>query len=149
MLPTAELRTCTKCGVPQTIDNFYEDAAYKDGRRRDCAKCLMSRTKAARQRRLEEGRLKRPSKLATRRSHLKQTYGMSIEEFEDMVVAQQGRCAICDRTADPLHIDHDHTSGKVRGLLCRPCNQGLGLFRDNPQFLLSAAKYLDSDRKAG
>lgn len=66
--------------------------------------------------------------------------------------AQSGRCAICDVKGDihelgftskaPFHIDHDHSSGRVRGLLCPECNKGLGMFKDSRLFLEQAIKYL-------
>ena len=70
-------------------------------------------------------------------------YGLTSEQFEDMRLAQEGRCAICRIEALPrLHIDHNHKTGKVRGLLCGNCNKGIGLLRDNPDFLQSAMEYL-------
>ena len=64
-----------------------------------------------------------------------------------MLRQQDNRCAVC-RSEDPGHhgkfsVDHDHTTDRVRGLLCHHCNVGLGHFYDNPSFLLQAAAYLD------
>lgn len=78
---------------------------------------------------------------ARRKSHVKNTYGLSLDEIKRAEVDQEGRCAIC-RSEVKLHIDHDHETGKFRGLLCGPCNRGLGMFKDNPDLLISSAAYL-------
>ncbi|WP_063803523.1 endonuclease VII domain-containing protein [Streptomyces silvensis] len=67
-------------------------------------------------------------------------YGLTPEAFEQMAEAQGNACAIC-RDPGELHVDHSHDKGHVRGLLCNNCNNGLGRFRDNPDFLLRAADY--------
>lgn len=71
-------------------------------------------------------------------------YGITTDDYTRMFEAQGGGCAICKRppTDRRLAIDHCHTTGKVRGLLCGPCNVSLGQFGDNPRTLLEAAKYL-------
>lgn len=81
-------------------------------------------------------------KLKTR---LKYDYGISVERHDEMLKQQNGLCAICHNPPKKYEIlvtDHDHTTGYVRGLLCKECNFGLGLFRDNPENLLSAIEYL-------
>jgi len=88
---------------------------------------------------------------AKRRSALLRRYGISQEQFVDLFEAQDGACAICG-TSEPggrrntLHIDHCHDTGKVRGLLCNPCNLMLGLAKDNPAALTRAADYLLESR---
>ena len=82
-------------------------------------------------------------KVYAKRHRLKRKYGLTIEEFEKMQKAQNGRCKICTDEVD-LVIDHDHVTGVVRGLLCHPCNHGLGHFRDSPAALRAAVKYLVS-----
>ena len=81
-----------------------------------------------------------------RRSRLKR-YGLTIEEFEVIKIAQNGLCAICNEAFDSkkrnCHIDHNHSTRKVRGLLCSRCNKGLGLFKDNKENLISALRYLN------
>ena len=73
-------------------------------------------------------------------------YGITRERLDEMILAQQGRCAICDQTSSgrALDIDHCHDSGVVRGLLCTACNLGLSKFADDPMRLRRAADYLDS-----
>ena len=78
-------------------------------------------------------------------------YGITGKRFDEMLEEQNGACAICKRQETitrlgkllPLSIDHDHTTGKIRGLLCGECNRGLGKFKDNPELLIEAAKYLN------
>lgn len=80
--------------------------------------------------------------------HRQYNYGMDREDFDRMVLDQDGLCAICGLVQigenRSLAVDHCHTTGKVRGLLCDPCNLGLGNFKDNPENLLKAAEYLKS-----
>lgn len=70
-------------------------------------------------------------------------YGVTPARLAEMLRDQGAGCAICriDITAKPC-VDHDHTTGKVRGLLCRKCNSGLGMFQDSPEFLARATEYL-------
>lgn len=79
------------------------------------------------------------------------TYGLSKDEYDKMVLKQNGKCYICKKK-QPLHInngelniDHDHKTGKVRGLLCNSCNTGLGQFRDDRAALKRALRYLEKD----
>lgn len=72
-------------------------------------------------------------------------YGLTQEEFENLTAVSGEACQICgEETAHTLHIDHEHESGKVRGLLCNNCNAGLGRFGDDPDLLEAAAQYLRS-----
>lgn len=81
-------------------------------------------------------------------------YGLTEEQYQALLRAQKERCAICGtdkqfrRQEDNrrLAVDHCHTTGKIRGLLCASCNRGLGYFADNPVFLRAAAKYLDKNK---
>lgn len=73
-------------------------------------------------------------------------YKITVPEYETMIEEQDGRCAICrfqPAVPDDLEIDHNHATGKVRGLLCGPCNQGLGMFQDSPDHLDAALEYLE------
>lgn len=81
----------------------------------------------------------------SRAANLKQIYGLSLEEYDRMFQAQSGRCWICAERPNgerPLAVDHDHVSGKIRGLLCHACNCGLGFFRDSADRLGRAIEYL-------
>lgn len=83
------------------------------------------------------------------RAHLKFDYGLTPEQFESMMKAQDGKCAICGsgghgNIRNRLCVDHCHKTKKVRGLLCRYCNIVLGVAKDNPKILKKAVAYLES-----
>lgn len=73
-------------------------------------------------------------------------YGITIEQWDEMVIAQLGCCAICGRQAD-LVVDHCHESKFVRALLCGTCNSGLGHFKDDPALMRVAADYIEKHRR--
>lgn len=103
-----------------------------------------------RQREVERRKALRPNKTE---SHYRSVYGINFADYNRMLVEQGGRCAICRSERPSLKagkrfvVDHCHTSGAVRGLLCLPCNQGLGCFRDNDEALTRAAAYLLAAQK--
>jgi hypothetical protein len=82
---------------------------------------------------------------------LRESFGLSLEEYQMMHDAQSGRCAICDSPESEarngkvkmLAVDHCHKTGKIRGLLCSPCNQGIGKLKEDRNILLKAVEYLD------
>jgi len=77
------------------------------------------------------------------RSRLKK-YGLTVEQHQQLLAEQNGLCRICEEPFGRfIHIDHDHGTGRVRGLLCHKCNVGLGHFRDDPQLLRAAAEYIE------
>ena len=153
--------------MEQPLDQFYRAKGTRDGLRGDCRTCFQKRASAryranpeaakertrrwqqenperyrAQQQKAKESGAK---KLADRKSHLKRKYGMTIEDYDGMLEAQGGGCAICGRAPRPdisLHVDHDHETGRIRGLLCFPCNNTLGDFEDDPARLYAAADYL-------
>lgn len=78
---------------------------------------------------------------------MKKKYGIGVEEYNKLLQQQNGRCYICQDLSENgrdgfLHIDHDHSTGKIRGLLCSTCNAGLGMLKDHPDILMKAAFYL-------
>lgn len=78
-----------------------------------------------------------------RKSALARKFGMTLEDYDAMLERQQGACAICGITSDKtFHVDHCHTTGKIRGLLCSNCNTALGLFKDSIELLDKAKLYL-------
>jgi hypothetical protein len=79
----------------------------------------------------------------TRQHHLWRRYGLTLEDVAELLRLQGGVCAVC-LSRDPDHVDHDHQTGRVRGLLCFSCNGGLGQFKDDAVILRRAAEYLDN-----
>ncbi len=84
------------------------------------------------------------------KSRLKQQYGLTVDDYERMWSAQDGRCKVCrvemirgGRTMDAVNVDHDHATGRVRGLLCSYCNLALGYAKDDAARLRALADYLD------
>jgi hypothetical protein len=76
-------------------------------------------------------------------------YGLTPEQYDEMVAAQGGTCALCDAkcpTGQRLAVDHSHESGAVRGLLCRTCNAGIGSLKDDPDLLRRAAEYIEKSK---
>ena len=88
----------------------------------------------------------------TRRSKLKVLYGITPKQWEELFIKQNGLCAVCGNWLSPswlrptkqTNVDHDHRTGKVRGLLCVRCNNGLGQFLDQGVLLIMAHKYLET-----
>lgn len=84
-----------------------------------------------------------------RTHHLNKKFGLSNDQYEAMVLAQDGRCALCPRTDHPekrLAVDHDHQTGKIRALLCDRCNRGIGLLDEDAARLRASADYLERHR---
>ena len=76
-------------------------------------------------------------------------YGLSPEQYLTMWEEQEGKCKICGKEppeGEYLHVDHNKETGEVRGLLCKKCNRGLGLFNDNPKCLIRAAEYVKENQ---
>jgi hypothetical protein len=92
---------------------------------------------------------KKPEQYAKRHRKylLKENYGITEQDYADMLILQKGCCAICE-TDKPtgkwkvFAVDHDHKTGQVRELLCNECNRGIGLLRDNAELLQKAANYI-------
>jgi post-segregation antitoxin (ccd killing protein) len=161
------MRPCRVCGVSKPLTDFYRTAGGRDGHRTECKACNLAeragryrenpepareRTKRWQRENPERYRAKQREyvesgrkAIADRRSYLKRRFGLTIADYDEMLARQGGGCAIC-RTSPPergsLHVDHDHSTGDVRGLLCVACNNALGAFRDSPDVLATAAEYV-------
>jgi 5-methylcytosine-specific restriction endonuclease McrA len=88
-------------------------------------------------------------KLKNRKLWVERMFGVSLDEIEKIKTEQKGLCAICeDKLQDRhlVHIDHDHKTGQIRGILCRWCNTGLGQFKDSEERLTKAIQYLNRDK---
>jgi Recombination endonuclease VII len=113
-----------------------------------CHSCYHIRWHAARPDKRREYNLRWASKNPERKreAHFKHEYGLTLDAVEALKQAQDGMCAVCLEPAE-LVVDHDHGTNEVRGMLCEPCNQGLGHFRDSPVRLTAAVQYLLATRK--
>lgn len=147
-------KRCPKCDTVKAVSLFYRkttqtargwawDSHCIDCRRAACVE-YGSSTKDARNARLREWRRKNPTaaKKLDRRARLKRSYGLSEEQVDEMRSAQKGRCAICERSTSRLFVDHCHTKGHVRGLLCQTCNTFLGWYERKADTILRFQKYL-------
>jgi hypothetical protein len=124
-------KRCPDCGESKPLEAFPRNKNSRDGRHPYCKPCHNARGHETRQRLYGGGR----------HYHLKRRYGIGAAEVEEMIAKQGGVCAICrERKAE--HVDHDHVTGKVRGILCFGCNGGLGQFQDNTDWLARAIEYV-------
>lgn len=132
---------CSGCHTTKPLVEFARSTKKtgQHGRQAWCKAC--ARAAQARYRtRQSPGVLYRRN----RNSNLKRAYGLTEAEYVAILAAQDGLCALCRRSCSRrLAVDHDHNTGRVRGLLCAKCNRGLGLFNDNPAVLRTAAIYLE------
>lgn len=165
------MKICQKCGKGKPIDEFYRMTGMRDGYRNECKRCNLD-AQAERHRlnptpardRAKQWKVDNPEReaarqaayrasgrkgISDRKSYLKRKYGITPEEYDRLLAEQDGRCAICRRRPRDdisFHVDHDHVTGRVRGLLCFPCNNALGDFDDSPVVLARAADYVIEDR---
>lgn len=139
------MRTCTQCGETKPISEF-NSAGQGTRLRGNCKVCEYAV--------LLERKARDPEKhrLAHRRRALKHKFNITVEQWDALLLQQQGRCAVCgDEIGEGCHVDHDHAccEGRrscgecVRGLLCGACNRGLGMFQDDPTRLRLAADYIE------
>lgn len=127
------MKKCTKCKRWKKRSAFCKDSGAPDRLFSWCRLCVRNNHKKY---------LKTPE---YRRNYLRRLYSTTPEEITELLVKQGHRCSICRaKLGRGYHIDHDHETGKVRGLLCGVHNQGLGLFQHDPKTLRAAAEYLES-----
>lgn len=123
---------CPRCKQLLPLDAFGRNRSARDGLVGYCKPCHKAKTRATRQR-LYGG---------SREYHLRRRYGIGEADFVAMLEQQGGLCAAC-RVDKPVHVDHDHKTGLVRGLLCYLCNQALGNVRDDSERLQGLIDYLE------
>ena len=145
-------KVCSLCGRGLPLSEFYQRSLQNGiGPRAECKDCCGKRSK-----RWYEANTARHKKLVMawadknrdlvksrrRRGHLKKMYGITPEDYDRIFLEQEGRCGICGTDLD-LVVDHDHTTGRVRGLLCRRCNRTLGQFEDDRELVRRALEWLE------
>lgn len=152
-------KKCTACEIYKSRDDFQKRTIAFDGLRPECKNCVAvfskeyysrpeviekERKRGAAYRAIPKNRIKQS--IRTRDWRLKQRYGLSAKEVDQMRSEQGFRCFICKipehRLRRNLVVDHSHENGTVRKLLCDLCNHGLGCFKDNPKLLTEATRYL-------
>lgn len=144
--------TCIDCGIEKSITEFWKKGTPRtDGTyayRADCREC--GTYKRLHNYHHEGGKEKQ--KKRSFKNNLKK-YGITPENYQELFKQQEGKCAICSssevsvaRRSYNLFVDHDHKTGKVRGLLCHHCNTGLGHYKDNTETLQKAIEYLNANR---
>lgn len=123
---------CSKCKEVKPIVEFTKNKSNTDGYFGWCKLCSKFHSKE----------YKKQNKIC----HSLKTYGLTQKQVEQMFVSQKGKCAICDtlfKDKEVFHIDHNHSTKKIRQLLCPNCNKGLGFFKENKDALLKAIDYLN------
>ena len=137
-------KLCSKCKEVKPISEFKKKKGYKNGIYCWCKACSR-----------EDDRLRKLNmspenkKAYGRRNKLKNSYGITLDQYNKMLKEQNHKCSICgkdevDTPKQRLHVDHCHTTGKVRGLLCHYCNIALGHLFDSKENLMNAIKYLEN-----
>lgn len=138
-------KTCSICKEEKPLDAFGPDKNRCDGRKRQCRPCVAT----------EMRKWSANNQRSVRATKMKKHFGISIEQYEALYEQAKGCCQICG-VAIPSHldndakklaakvaIDHDHKTGRVRGLLCGSCNCSIGYMLDDPARLRAAAEYLE------
>lgn len=161
LLKSAQQR-CVTCKAVKGLNRFYKSSKSSSGRKGQCIECYKrvgdeyrSRpevrkvySEKAKRRREEE-----PERHRTyyRKSALRNKYGITLGDYDAMLREQNGRCAICfspQPSGVSLYIDHCHDTGAVRGLLCHPCNAGIGFLEDDVNRMKSAIRYLENHHES-
>jgi Autographiviridae endonuclease VII len=152
-------KICTECKL--LTDNFQKDSRKLDGLNAKCKVCVRKRRMSPKYREYDLAYNKKYAienaehvTYRTRNHNIKKLYGLTQEQFIILSASQQDCCKICkihvSKTRYPnLCVDHDHTTGKIRGLLCDNCNRGIGLMGDTLENLESAVIYFRSSRSVG
>lgn len=145
-------KLCITCKRKKLLKEFYKNSLNKDGYANQCKKCKVEYMKDLNSRPESKARINVAAKRYRqsdkgKKYHkdfkFRQRYGITLKIYEQMVLSQENRCAICKEIADKLVVDHDHETGKVRALLCEPCNVGIGLFKESSVTLKAAAVYVE------
>jgi len=140
----ATLKYCPKCKTDKPLELFNKHAKERDGLQRLCRDCQKESNKKYLS--TEKGAT------TTRQAHLRRKYGIDLQTYEELLLSQGNKCKICgvgsnpDSRANYLVIDHNHTTGDIRGLLCTKCNALLGLAQDSEDILERAKQYLQNSR---
>lgn len=125
-------KTCPSCGKEKSLDEYPKNKNTSLGVATYCKPCHNKKGRESVRRLHGSGR----------HYHLMRRYGLSDLEVSEMARKQGGKCLICGSGLSRPHVDHDHATGEVRGILCSNCNGGLGNFKDDIGTLEAAIRYL-------
>lgn len=139
------MKLCIKCDTEKDFSEFHNNKASPDGLQKWCKCCRSSYNHSKTEHQKAYQKQYRKANFDKIRDQKRQKiYGVSRELFDAMLQNQDHKCAICKTPVDHgSALDHCHTTGKIRGILCSCCNTALGKFRDNIDNLNSAIEYLN------
>ena len=136
-------RTCPKCSESKPLISFTANKNGRNGRNTHCRACQASKMRDWRARNADHIQKQQ------RKDWLNRKYGISLAEYDEILGAQGGRCAICREEGSVLRdgstrlaVDHDHATGRVRGILCLSCNQAIALLEQYDHWIENALTYL-------
>ena len=148
-----DMKTCTKCGVTKALKEFNKDTKKKDGyciwcrdwSREASKEWYLNNKEYVKIKSKEHNQTNKPRR---REQWLQKKYGISSAEYLLMFESQKGRCACCgiekpNKGIEGLVVDHCHTTGRVRKLLCNPCNTALGLLKEDKTIINNLLKYIE------
>jgi hypothetical protein len=164
-------RVCCACGAVKPLSEFRKQGKYRRGR---CKPCLVEYQRDWYERNKEHARAyareyqNQPDRLEQRRKYnreryqrstvvrervrseyLYRTFGLTLDEYNELLVKQAGKCAVCQKlckSGRQLAVDHDHITNRVRGLLCMNCNRAIGWLQDDPELIAAAMRYVLTHR---
>lgn len=144
------MKLCRSCGLWKGFSEFNKSKRRKDGYFFYCRDCQCKKARESYNERRKDPEWYRLEQQKERDRHLRRTFGITSEDFNQMLDKQSGSCAICliteCKSGVAFAVDHCHTTGAIRGLLCRDCNTSLGKFNDNIETLERAILYLRASK---
>lgn len=142
------MKTCSRCKISKENNGFHKCSRNKDNLQSWCKLCAQDpNVKADRLKYRNRPEVKQKRSLYIRSWQLKREYNLTLDQYNQMLEQQNYSCLICEREQSifdkKLSVDHDHKTGKIRGLLCSNCNAMLGHINDDIQKMKRAIKYLE------
>lgn len=165
------MKQCSKCLESKLLTEFNKRTISKDGLNPICRPCIsiLQSTPHIKNLRKEWAKVNRDKLLVQKRAsrkkphrvlvetdyRLRVKYGISLNDYDNMLKHQDNKCAICEQVEtrerrgklQKLSVDHNHKTGKVRGILCDRCNLCIGQLEDNPQLFIKASNYLQRHKE--
>lgn len=136
------MKRCKKCLLMRPEDGFGVDKTRPDNRHPYCKECKRGIEKNARLLGKRSYSKRAPTTLKQSEYMRRCRYNLEPEQYNSMLLAQEGLCKVCKTFMTKPNVDHEHETGVVRGLLCKSCNAGIGLLKDSVALLKSAIEYL-------